>query len=59
MKLVSKTIVNPVKHVLPDIIDVEQSVFIKDRLIIDNALIVMECFHWMKKNKKGKTRSWL
>lgn len=30
----------------------EQSVFVKGRLITDNALMAMEYFHWLK--KKGK-----
>ncbi|XP_058774622.1 uncharacterized protein LOC131648906 [Vicia villosa] len=54
MKLVSKVIANKLKLFLPEIIDEEQSAFVKDRLIMDNALIAMECFHWMKKKVKGK-----
>ncbi|XP_058787037.1 uncharacterized protein LOC131661492 [Vicia villosa] len=54
MKLVTKTIANRVKWVLQEVIDVEQSAFVHGRLIIDNALISLECFHWMKKKTKGK-----
>lgn len=28
--------------------------FAKGRLIKDNALVEMECFHWMKKKVSGK-----
>lgn len=54
MKIVTKTIADRIKKILPDIIDEEQSAFVKGRLITDNALIAMECFHWLKKKKKGK-----
>lgn len=54
MKDVTKSIANRLKGILPDIISEEQSVFVKGRLITDNALISMDCFHWMKNKKKGK-----
>ncbi|XP_058732849.1 uncharacterized protein LOC131604425 [Vicia villosa] len=54
MKLVTKVIANGLKEILPEIIDEEQSAFVKDRPIMDNALIAMECFHWLKKKVKGK-----
>lgn len=54
MKIVTKTIANRIKSILPDVVDEEQSAFVKGRLITDNALIAMECFDWMKKKVKGK-----
>ncbi|XP_058724620.1 uncharacterized protein LOC131596076 [Vicia villosa] len=54
MKVITKTIANRIKCILPEIIDEEQSAFVKGRLITDNALVAMECFHWMKKKTKGK-----
>ncbi|MCI14768.1 ribonuclease H protein, partial [Trifolium medium] len=54
MKIVTKVIANRLKHTLNDVIDIEQSAFVKGRLITDNALIAMECFHWLKKKRKGK-----
>jgi hypothetical protein len=53
MKIVTKVIANRIKPILPEIIDEEQSTFVHGRLITDNALVAMECFHWLKK-KKGK-----
>ncbi|PNY16580.1 ribonuclease H, partial [Trifolium pratense] len=54
MKIVTKCIANRMKCILPEVVDEEQSAFVKGRLITDNALIAMECFHWMKKKTKGK-----
>jgi len=54
MKIVTKVIANRPKHTLGDVIDIEQSAFVHGRLITDNALIAMECFHWLKKKRKGK-----
>lgn len=53
MKMVSKTLANRIKKILPDIVDDGQSGFISGRLITNNALVAMECSHWLKK-KKGK-----
>lgn len=54
MKVVKKVVANRMKVVHPEIIDEEQSAFIQGRLITNNALITMECFHLMKKKTKGK-----
>jgi hypothetical protein len=54
MKIVTKTVANRLKVTLPDVIDIEQSAFVQGRLTTDNALIAMECFHWLKKKRKGK-----
>jgi len=45
MKIVTKTIAKRIKQILSDIVDEEQNDFVKGRLITDNALIAMECFH--------------
>jgi len=54
MKIVTKAITNRLKHTLGDVIDIEQNAFVQGRLITDNALIAMECFHWLKKKGKGE-----
>lgn len=45
MKLVTKNIANILKATLENLIDEEQSAYVKGRLIKDNSLIAMECFH--------------
>lgn len=52
-KLVTKTIANRLKTILPDIVSESQSAFVPDRLITDNALVSFECFHYMKKKAAG------
>lgn len=54
IKLVTKTITSRLKQIQSDIIDPEQSAFVRGRLITDNALLEMECFHWVMKKKMGK-----
>lgn len=56
MKVITKIIATRRKHSFSGVIDEKQNAFVKDRLITDNALIAIECFHWMKKTK-GKKRS--
>lgn len=53
MKWVVKTIANRLKYLLTYVMEKEQNDFIKGRLITNNSLIAIECFHWLKKKKKG------
>ncbi|XP_021732105.1 uncharacterized protein LOC110698909 [Chenopodium quinoa] len=53
-KLITKCIVLRLKEVLRNIISENQSAFVPGRLITDNALIALECFHTMKKRRKGR-----
>lgn len=52
-KLVTKSIANRLKHILPTIIHESQSAFVPGRQILDNALLALEIFHAMKNKKKG------
>lgn len=54
-KLVTKTIANRLKHILPKIIHHTQSTFIPNRLITSNALVAFEIFHFSKNKRWGKT----
>lgn len=54
MKIVTKSIANRLKMVLPDLISESQSAFVPGRLIMDNAVIALEIFHFLKKKTKGK-----
>lgn len=53
-KLVSKAIVMRLKTILPSLVTENQSAFVLDRLIIDNALIALELFYTMKKRNRSR-----
>ncbi|XP_021716657.1 uncharacterized protein LOC110684510 [Chenopodium quinoa] len=53
-KIISKTLANKMKTMLGSIISENQSAFVPNRLIIDNALIAFEIFHGMKRKGEGK-----
>ena len=55
-KVVSKCIVNRLRPILQDIISANQSVFIPDRMITDNALIDFECLHSIHTAKDERSK---
>lgn len=54
MNLVTKCIANRLKFILPLLIDETQSAFVPGRLIINNALIAFEVFHYSKHRTKSR-----
>lgn len=54
LKIVTKTIANRVKRILPYIISNHQSAFISNRLITDNILVSFEAFHKINKTSNSK-----
>lgn len=53
-RVISKVIANRLKSLLNLVISPNQSAFIPNRLITDNAMIAFETFHYMRKKKTGK-----
>lgn len=53
-RVITKVIANRVKQILEEVISKNQSSFIPNRLITDNAMVAFEIFHWLKKKKKRK-----
>lgn len=54
LKIVTKTIANIIKPILPIIISPQQSAFIPKRLISDNTILAYEAFHFFKNHKNKK-----
>ncbi|PNY16050.1 ribonuclease H, partial [Trifolium pratense] len=52
LKIITKTLANRIKNILPDVISPNQSAFIKGRLITDNTLIASEIFHYLAHTKR-------
>lgn len=52
-KLISKTIANRFKAILPHIISENQSTFTPDRLITDNVLVAFELMHFLNHKNAG------
>ncbi|GLT41993.1 hypothetical protein SLA2020_160170 [Shorea laevis] len=55
-RVLTKALTNQLKHVLQHVISLEQSAFLPNRLIINNASIAFEILHFMRHGmirKKG------
>lgn len=54
MKIITKIMANRMKSMLQDVVSVNQSAFIPNRLISDNIMISYEIMHYLKGRKVGK-----
>ena len=52
-KIITKTLANRIKPCLPSLIHETQSAFVPGRQILDNGLLALENFHFMKNKKSG------
>jgi hypothetical protein len=49
-KVIAKCMVNRLQPILGEIVSVNQSAFVPGRLITDNALVALECLHFIENN---------
>ncbi|KAK2370269.1 hypothetical protein QL285_083333 [Trifolium repens] len=50
-KIITKTIANRIKEILPEVISQNQSAFVPGRLMTDNTLVAFEVFHFFNQSK--------
>lgn len=55
-RVITKVIANHLKIVLELVISLNQSTFVPNMLIMDNAMVTFEIFHFQKKKKRKEKR---
>uniref|UniRef100_A0A803PDL7 Reverse transcriptase domain-containing protein n=1 Tax=Cannabis sativa TaxID=3483 RepID=A0A803PDL7_CANSA len=53
-KVMTKVLANRMKHLLDQVISMNQSAFIPGRLITDNIMIAFEVLHYLKRKQSGR-----